>query len=69
MTPTDLSKAAGISVPYASQLLSTKDDQRREPSQSLAIHIFRKTGLKFGPVAKLTDEEIDLLERLQERAA
>lgn len=64
-TPTKFAEATGISVPYASQLLNGL----RTPSQSLAISIFRKTGKKLGPVANLSDEEIDFLERLQERAA
>lgn len=57
-TPTKFAEAAGISVPYASQLLKG----RREPSQSLAIRIFRRTGRKFGPIANLSDDVIAALE-------
>jgi len=64
-TPTSFAAATGISVPYASQILSGQ----REPAMSLAISIFRKTGKKFGPIAQATDEEIDVLERVQDRAA
>lgn len=65
LTPTELADRAGISVPYSSQLLSGQ----RAPSMALAISIFRKTGRKFGPIAKATDDEIDVLERVQDRAA
>lgn len=57
-TPTKFAEAAGISVPYASQLLSGK----REPSQGLAIRIFRRTGRKLGPIANFSDEVIAVLE-------
>lgn len=63
-TPTKFAEAAGISIPYASQLLSGK----RVPSQTLAIQIFRRTGRKFGPIASLSDEVIGHLERAQEAA-
>lgn len=64
-SPTEFATAAGISVPYASQILRGE----RTPSQQLAISIYRKTGRKFGPIAQATDEEIDVLERVQDRAA
>lgn len=63
-TPTKFAEAAGISVPYACQLLSGK----RKPSQALAISIFRRTGRKFGPIANLPDDVIEHLERSQEAA-
>ena len=65
LTPTELADRAGISLPYASQILSGT----RPPSLPLAINIFRKTGRKFGPIARASDEEIDVLERVQDRAA
>lgn len=64
MTPTELSRAADISVPYASQILSADEDKRRTPSRSLAIHIFRKTGWKHSSIADLSGDEIDFLEKL-----
>lgn len=64
-SPTEFAAAAGISVPYASQLLSGN----RAPSQALAISIFRKTGQKLGPLARMSDADIDELERLQGLAA
>jgi transcriptional regulator with XRE-family HTH domain len=64
-TPTDFAAAAGISVPYASQILSGK----RAPAMPLAISIYRKTGRKFGPIIDVPDDEIDILERHQGLAA
>jgi DNA-binding transcriptional regulator YdaS (Cro superfamily) len=61
LKPTALAKAIGVSVPYASQLLSGT----RTPPVPTAISIFRKTGLKLGPIAQATPEEIDVLERFQ----
>lgn len=57
LTPTRLSSVAGISLPYASQIISGN----RQPSRSLAIHIFRTAGWKHPLIADLTDEQIDLL--------
>lgn len=59
--PTDFAAAAGISVPYASQLLSGV----RDPSRSLALRIFRATGRKLGPIANATDAQIEVLEALE----
>lgn len=53
--------AHGISSSYSSMILSGQ----RKPSRSLAIHIFRKTGWKHAIIAELTDEEIDLLEKIE----
>jgi transcriptional regulator with XRE-family HTH domain len=61
LKPTGLAKAAGISVPYASQILSGV----KTPTQATAIRIFRATGRKFGPIARATPEEIEVLERFQ----
>lgn len=55
MTPTELSKAAGISVAYASQLLA---GVRTSPSLPVAIRIFDGTGKRMGPLEGLTDDEI-----------
>lgn len=51
---------AGISESYAS-LISRG---LRDPSAPLAIDIFRKTGLRFPPIADATDDEINTLERM-----
>lgn len=58
-------RSIGISESYASQLARNI----RKPSQPLAIRIFRQTGLKLGPIARATDEDIEALERLVGRAA
>lgn len=60
-SPTDFAGRAGISVPYASQILSGA----RAPSRALAITIYRRTGRKFGPIAALSDEQIDFLEKIE----
>lgn len=57
--PTVLARSAGISVPYASQILNGL----RTPTPALAIRIYRKTGMKLPPIAGATDAEIEVLER------
>lgn len=59
-TVADRLKSAGISESYASLIANG----HRKPSQPLAIDIYRKTGLKLGPIADATDADIDALERL-----
>lgn len=61
LTPTNLAKAAGISVPYASQILSGV----KTPTQATAIRIFRTTGMRFGAIVEATEDEIAVLERFQ----
>jgi len=61
ITPTALSVAAGISVPYASQIIGGI----RTPSRKVAIRIYRTVGIKFRPIEKLSDSEIDVLERVE----
>lgn len=55
MTPTELSSATGISVSYASMILSGD----RKPSLSRALSIYDKTGLLFGPLTGKTKDEIE----------
>lgn len=64
LRPTDLSNAAGISVPYASQLLNNK----RIASEEVAIKIFRATGVKLAPISELSDREIAILEKMRAAA-
>lgn len=64
-TPTAFAAQAGISIPYASQLLSGV----RTPSRSLAISIFQRTGRKLGPIAQLSDDDIATLVRIDGLAA
>ena len=58
-------RAAGVSASYASQLSRSV----RKPSQRLAVRIYRETGVKLGPIASATDEEIAALESLLGKAA
>lgn len=57
ITPTKLADVAGISVPYASQLLSGV----RTPSQTLAIHLFRRSGWKHPTIAIFSDDQLEAL--------
>lgn len=58
ITPTALAEAAGISLPYASQIISGK----RTPNRQLAIHILRKSGWRHPAIAHLTEEQIATFE-------
>lgn len=60
MRPTDLAGKLGVSVAYASQLLSGA----RKPSLELAIRLFDKAGVQLGPLVGATDEEIETLRKL-----
>jgi transcriptional regulator with XRE-family HTH domain len=60
MTPTELSDAAGISVSYASMILSGD----RKPPLGRALSIYDKTGLLFGDLKGLTPEEIGRVREL-----
>ncbi|NML93777.1 hypothetical protein [Novosphingobium olei] len=61
VTPTGIAAAAGISLPYASQIMSGA----RNPRRSLAIHILRTTGWRHSVLDGLTDEQIDTLEQIE----
>ncbi len=61
LTPTAMANRVGISVPYASQLLSG----RRVPSRALAVRIWRGTGQKLGPLTHIEDADIEALERIE----
>ena len=56
----ELASTAGISKSYASEILSGA----RQPSRSLAIHIFRQTGWRHSSIADLSEEQIVLLESI-----
>ncbi len=60
MRPTDLAGKLNVSVAYASQLLSGA----RKPSLELALRLFDTGGVKLGPLAGATDEEIATLRKL-----
>lgn len=63
--PAELAEQAGISPSYAHMILSGD----RTPSLTRAIDIFRKTGLKFGPIANATAEDIEVMARVYGLAA
>lgn len=50
----------GISVPYASQILN----KRRDPSPQLAVRIYRQLGWRHPTLARFTDEDLNVLERM-----
>lgn len=62
LTPSLLSKTLGISMPYASQILSDNSKINRPPKLPMAIRIYRATGHRLGPIADSTEEEITGLE-------
>lgn len=65
LTPTELAEKAGISIPYASQLLS---GERKGSSLSMAYRIYDATGLQFGPLVNLTATDIEAMRKLVEKA-
>lgn len=40
----------------------------REPSRRIAIALYRRYGVKLGPITGVTDAEIEVLERFSARA-
>lgn len=50
----------GVSKPYAHQIA-----RGHSPSVEMALRILRGTGVKLGPIANLTDEQIAVLEAMQ----
>lgn len=60
-----LREEVGISESYAFHLAHGQ----RDPSDALAIKIYRLIGVKLGSIENATDEEIDMLERLKGVAA
>lgn len=63
ITPTELHRRTGISVGYASQLLSDNLLMRRQPSLQMAVRIYDATGLQLGFLTGLKPEEIEPLRR------
>ncbi len=59
LTPTALAEELGISLPYASQLLSGA----RPMSLAWGLRIYRRTGHQLGPIKDATRAELDVLER------
>jgi len=56
MTPTKLSEASGISVPYASQIING-----RTPPLALAIHLLRTAGYQHECLAGLSARQLEKL--------
>jgi hypothetical protein len=64
-TTGDLSRIAGISKSYASEILNGRKDQPNyAPSRSLAIYILRATGWRHECIADLTEEQMAVLEQV-----
>jgi transcriptional regulator with XRE-family HTH domain len=57
----ELAEKAGISEPYACQLLSDDPEQRRNPSLGMAFKIYDATGLQFGILEGLSKKTIEQL--------
>jgi transcriptional regulator with XRE-family HTH domain len=57
ITPTELAERAGISVPYASQVLSGQ----RGASLGMAFKIYDSTGLQLGILKGLSEETVEEL--------
>ena len=55
----DLAAKAGISRPYACEILGD-----RIPARPLAIHIFRTTGWRHESIADLSDEHMAVFEQV-----
>jgi len=60
MTPTELSDKSGISLGYASMLLS---GERLSCSLEIAFKIYDATGLQFGILKDLTPDQIEPLRK------
>lgn len=58
----ELADAVNISKSYACEILGTDNTPPKNPSRSLAIHIYRKTGWRHSMLDGLTDEQLDVLE-------
>jgi hypothetical protein len=66
-SPRDLVKASGISLSYATMILSDDigdKNKSRVPPRSLAILIYRKTGWPHPTIADLTEEQMKVLEQV-----
>lgn len=59
-TPTSLSKAADISVPYAWQILKGE----RTPSLAVALRIYDSLRLQYGPLEGLDERDIEAARKM-----
>lgn len=60
LKPVELARMIGRSRSHISHLLA----DRRALGRPAAIAIYRKTGEKLGPIADLSDSDIEVLERV-----
>lgn len=58
-------RALGISGGHASEIARRK----RPPGERTALKIWRETGMKFGKLANLEDDEIEVFAKAVEQAA
>ncbi len=65
LTAAELARIIGKSRSHLSHVKAG----RRSLGRPAAIAIFRKTGQKLGPIANLSDSDIDVLERISVGAA
>lgn len=60
LSQSDFAAKLGVNQATVSRL-----ENGTAPSRPLAIHIFRKIGWKHDRIADLTDEQIEMLERIE----
>lgn len=60
LTYTELASKAGISPSYAHQIMNNA----RIPPLALALQIYDKTGLQYGPLSGLTKREIETARKI-----
>lgn len=60
-----LADMLSISISYATKLMTG----HRPWTKFLAIELWRKTGLKVGPIAEATDDQIETLAQFEAKAA
>jgi transcriptional regulator with XRE-family HTH domain len=65
-TLTKFANKAGISISYASQLLTDDPTQKRIPTVEMSLVIYRRTGVKLGILVGASDKLCKDLVRLAE---
>jgi hypothetical protein len=63
--PDRLAELLDISISYATKLKTS----HRPWTKQLAIDLWRQTGMKVGPIADATDEQIETLALFESKAA
>jgi len=64
---TEFARKAGISISYASQLVTDKPEKRRTPTPELAAIIYSRTGVMLGLLEGATTREANAFVRMLER--